>query len=253
MANRRLVSYSVAVMVANALTMFFMVLLGSSPQTAAWLSTPLILSITVYKLLIALQVSRIGRELSTGEIQLYLAHTVTRTEYLLSALLVAGITPALLLISTYTITIAIVAPATLLSGVTRAYILYLFLDLLFFSVFTTSIASRGREGAASAIGLITAVAIWLATGILLSIYVYTGYSFAGRPILYAIYIALCISAVMSPFTYYTFYTVYPVQASPYTPPAPIPPPQPPTIALSSILIAVALLAAMVRRFRTMDI
>ncbi|MCL7389917.1 MAG: hypothetical protein LZ173_08340, partial [Thaumarchaeota archaeon] len=115
MTNRRFLSYSIAIIAASIFSVIFLLLLGVGQTSSMWLSAPLIFSTIIYKILIAFQASRVGRELNTGEVQIYLAHTVTRTEYLLSTLLVVGVMPTLILLLTYTVMVAIVAPNMLIS------------------------------------------------------------------------------------------------------------------------------------------
>lgn len=215
MANRRLLSYSIAVMLANILTIVFMLFIGPPTQMQERLSYPLIFSTIIYKTLMALQASRISREINNGEAQLYLAHTLTRAEYLISAFLVVGATPTLLLIITYTMLVAIAAPNLLANSNIGLQLLYIFVDFMIYTAIILGLASKGYENAVSVVGIILALLLWAFMAMLISVYVNAGYSLLKGLLLYLVYGSLLISACITPFTYYIYYSVYPIQSNPY--------------------------------------
>lgn len=250
MANRRMRSYSIAVIITNAITALFILMLGWQTPDTALMLLPLVLSTIIYKIVAAAQISGIAREIKSGEVQLYLAHTLTRVEYLLSTFLLAGITPALLLVSTYSVVIAIVAPNLLHTA--GEYILYIFVDLLTFSAIVVLVASYGYEGFTIILGVFLGLFIWIATSILLFFYTYSSnVSPLSPPLLYLVYLSFSICALLSPFTYRVLYISYTQTYKP-TPP-PIPPPTPQTIMLLALLLAVALLGLALRKIKVRDI
>ncbi|MEL9940229.1 MAG: hypothetical protein QW348_02525 [Ignisphaera sp.] len=257
MANRRMRSYSIAVIITDVITALFILMLGWQAPVTVLALLPLVPSISIYKIVIAAQISGIAREIKSGEVQLYLAHTLTRVEYLLSTFLLAGITPALLLVSTCSVVIAIVAPNLLYT--IGEYILYIFVDLLIFSAIVVLVASHGYEGTTIILGVFLGLFIWIATSILLFFYTYSGLSYTyssnvsplSPPLLYLVYLSFSICALLSPFTYRVLYIAYTQTYKPSPPP--IPPPTPQTIMLLALLLTIALLGLALREIKVRDI
>ncbi|MEM0027802.1 MAG: hypothetical protein QXT53_07565 [Ignisphaera sp.] len=249
MANRRMRSYSIAIIITNVITVLFIFMGGWQTPATSWILLPLVLSTIVYKIIASVQISGIAREIKSGEMQLYLVHTLTRAEYLLSALLFAGLTPALLLMATYSVSITIISPNSL--HIMGKYALYIFIDILIFSVLMLLVASYGYEGATIILGVFLGLFIWIATSILF--YTYSSNVLAHRPpLLYLVYLSLFICVLLSPFTYYVLYTTS------YTPPyisvtLPISLPSPQTIMLYALLLAIALLGLALRKIKVRDI
>lgn len=246
MANRRFSSYSIAIIVASILSAVALLLLGAGQPQSMWLSAPLIFSTIIYKILISFQASRVGRELNTGEVQIYLAHTVTRTEYLLSTLLVVGVVPTLILLLTYVVMVAIVAPNTLISYDIASQLLYISADLMIHTALVMTLASRGRETATNIVGTMLALLIWIAIPMLLTFSAY--YNLVGIR-LYIVYILTLLVSIAAPFTYQYYYSTMP----PPTSPPPLRPPSPQLVLLISIATLIAVLIQMFVRFKSKDL
>jgi ABC-type transport system involved in multi-copper enzyme maturation permease subunit len=249
MTNRRFLSYSIAIIAASIFSVIFLLLLGVGQTSSMWLSAPLIFSTIIYKILIAFQASRVGRELNTGEVQIYLAHTVTRTEYLLSTLLVVGVMPTLILLLTYTVMVAIVAPNMLISYDVGSQLLYLSADFMMFTALVMTLASRGRETAATVIGSMLALLIWIAIPMLLSFLIYYG---SNKPWLYIVYTLTLLVSIATPFTYRYYYNIYPTMFYPPTG-ASLYPPSPRLVILISIVALIAILVLTFTKFKSRDL
>jgi len=217
MANRKLLSYSIAIIIANIISALFLIFFFyTGPASSIWSSIPLGFSIFIYKILISIQASRVGRELNTGEVQIYLAHTLTRTEYLLSALLVVGITPALVLVATYLTFLAIAAP---LSYDVGSQLPYLFAELMMHATIVMALAIGGHENAASIVGVMLALFIGAIMGIPLFLLILFG---SNKPAFYVAYAATLLVAMATPLTYrFTYSTII---SSPLHSPATLPDP-----------------------------
>jgi len=208
--NRRLLAYTVAIIVMSVITSFMLLFPGYGVSVDTWISGQLTIVSIIFKILISLQISRIAREITSGEIQLYLAHTLTRSEYLLSMLLASWFTSTVILVSSYLVTFSITAPNLIISGDILKPLTYLVPDLLFIALITLFFASRGREGIASAIGTALPILLPLALSIAFSSYIYTSHPVYTQ----MFYVFTVVLGLMNPYIYNLLYTNY--QNNPYT-------------------------------------
>jgi ABC-type transport system involved in multi-copper enzyme maturation permease subunit len=243
--NRRLLAYTVAIIVVSVITSFMLLFPGYGVSVDTWISGQLIIVSIIFKILIALQISRIAREIASGEIQLYLAHTLTRSEYLLSMLLASWFTSTVILVSSYLVTFSITAPNLITSGDILKPLTYLVPDLLFIALITLFFASRGREGIASAIGTVLPILLPLALAI-------TFYIYASHPAhTQMFYVFTVVLGLMNPYIYNLLYTNY--QNNPYTSHGLSRLPHPSINTLASITLSIAIIVITFILFKKKDL
>jgi len=202
--NRRLLAYTITIIVMSIITSLMLLFPGYGTPIDVWISGQLTIVSIIFKILIALQISRIAREITSGEIQLYLAHTLTRSEYVLSMLLASWFTPTLILVSSYIVTFTIAAPNLVISGELLKPLIHLVPDLLFIASITLFFASRGREGIATTIGAALPILLPLSLSI-----AFSGYMNTSHPVYTQIfYVFTIVLGLMTPYTYNLLYVNY---------------------------------------------
>lgn len=205
-ANRHFSSYTVAIVIANAVLAVFLLVLGAGQILTTWLFAPLLLALVIYKILSSIQASRIGREVNSGEAELYLAHTLTRTEYVTSVFLVVGVLPILVLLATFLMVTAIIAPSVLASLILYLQALYLSAELLAHATLALFLALSGREGLASSLGTLLALFNPLLMAMFTTYLLYAGNQ---NPSFYLfMYAATWMIATLSPYTYQYYHSTY---------------------------------------------
>jgi len=247
-ANRYLSSYVVAIIVSNLLLAVFLIIFGAGQTFSLWLYGPLFIAIIIYKIFSSIQASRAGREISSGEAELYLAHTLKRTEYLASTFLVVVFLPALVLLSTFLMIVITVAPKALSSSTLYLQLIYILAELSVHGTFVLFLAISGREGFASFLGTMLAFFVPLFLSILVSIIYY-----GNLPPQYyqAMYTVTWIFSFLSPYTYNYYYLMYTQSTIPM--PGQNPLPSPWEILTSSIFFLLFLWGLIFLRFKRKDL
>lgn len=248
MTNRRLLAYTIAVLVTNIVTTVITIFTGWQ-QTSLYniLSMQLGFSYIIYKFLILFQSIRIGREVNQGEVQLYLSHTLTRSEYLFSVLLVVCITPLILFITTYTAVVSIITPTVILSREVVKGIAYISLDLLIFATIILHLAISGRENTSTILGLFLTLGGPMAIPIAIYLYVYI----YNTTIKILCYVTLIFLATLQPFMYSIYRETFTIP--PFIPSPPLPLPEPTQIAIASTIVASVFLVMMFKKFKKRDL
>jgi len=243
--NRRLLAYTITIIVMSIITSLMLLFPGYGTPVDVWISEQLTIVSIIFKILIALQISRIAREITSGEIQLYLAHTLTRSEYVLSMLLASWFTSTVILVSSYLVTFSITAPNLIISGDILKPLTYLVPDLLFIALITLFFASRGREGIASAIGTVLPILLLLALAI--TFYIYTSHPAYTQ----MFYVFTVVLGLMNPYIYNLLYTNY--QNNPYTSHGLSRLPHPSINTLASITLSIAIIVITFILFKKKDL
>jgi hypothetical protein len=248
--SKRLLAFLVVASLLN-LGLIYMILLSklSSPGTSQE-SIFFVFVVGLYRVLMLNYATTIAREVKSSEIQLYLAHTLRRLEYVATALIAIGLLPLITQLAPYLAFLGVIEPSLLLRGETLSLVPLLLVDFTICASIYTLVASRGRDTLLVIIGVVMALLSILIT--LLSIFMVA----YGSGILLTIgYLGSLITGILAPYTYSVAYNLYAHPPYPYQPQNPdfYTLPSPTTMSIISLTTSIFVLVATILWFKRRDV
>jgi len=250
--SKRQLAFLVVASLLN-LGLIYMILLSklSNLAPSIELSSLFVLVVGLYRLLMLNYAATIAREVKSGEIQVYLAHTLRRLEYVVTALITIDILPLVTLLTPYLAFLGVIEPGLLLRGETISLVPLLLVDFTICASIYTLIASRGRDTLLVVIGVVMALLSILITPLSIFMGAY------GRDISLTIgYLGSLITSILAPYAYSVVYNIYAHPPYPYQPLNPdfyTLPSSPTIISIISLTTSIFVLVATILWFKRRDV
>jgi predicted Na+-dependent transporter len=248
--SKRLLAFLVVASLLN-LGLIYMILLSklSSPGTSQE-SIFFVFVVGLYRVLMLNYAATIAREVKSSEIQLYLAHTLRRLEYVATALIVIDLLPLITQLAPYLAFLGVIEPSLLLRGETLSLVPLLLVDFTICASIYTLVASRGRDTLLVIIGVVMALLSILITPLSISMVAY------GRDISLTIgYLGSLITSILAPYAYSVAYNLYAHPPNPYQPLNPdfYTLPSPTIMSIISLTTSIFVLVATILWFKRRDV
>jgi predicted Na+-dependent transporter len=247
--SKRLLAFLAVASLLN-LGLIYMILLSKLSSPATGTESIFVLVVGLYKLLMLNYAATVAREVKSGEIQLYLAHTLHRLEYVATALIAIDLLPLVTLLTPYLAFLGVIEPGLLLRGETINLVPLLLVDFTVCASIYTLIASRGRDTLLVVIGVVMALLSILITPLSISMVAY------GRDISLTIgYLGSLITSILAPYAYSVAYNLYAHPPYPYQPLNPdfYTLPSPTIMSIISLTTSIFVLVATILWFKRRDV
>jgi hypothetical protein len=247
--SKRLLGFLVVASLLN-LGLIYMILLSKFSSPAISIESIFVLVVGLYRILMLNYASTIAREVKSGEIQLYLAHTLRRLEYVATALISIDLLPLVTLLTPYLAFLGVIEPGLLLRGETISLVPLLLVDFTICASIYTLVASRGRDTLLVVIGVVMALVSILITPLSIFMVAY------GRDISLTIgYLGTLITSILAPYAYSVAYNLYAHPPYPYQPLNPdfYTLPSPTIMSIISLTTSIFVLVATILWFKRRDV
>jgi len=200
--SKRLLAFLVVASLLN-LGLIYMILLSKFSSPAISIEPIFVLIVGLYRILMLNYAATIAREVKSGEIQLYLAHTLRRLEYVVTALIAIDLLPLITLLTPYLAFLGVIEPGLLLRGETISLVPLLLVDFTICASIHTLVASRGRDTLLVITGVVMALVSILITPLSILMVAY------GSGIFLTIgYLGSLITGILAPYAYSVAYNLY---------------------------------------------
>jgi hypothetical protein len=247
--SKRLLAFLAVASLLN-LGLIYMILLSKLSSPAIGIESIFVLVVGLYRILMLNYAATVAREVKSGEIQLYLAHTLRRLEYVVTALIAIDILPLVTLLTPYLAFLGVIEPGLILRGETINLVPLLLVDFTICASIYTLVTSRGRDTLLVVIGVVMALLSILITPLSISMVAY------GRDTsLTTGYLGSLITGILAPYAYSVAYNLYAHSPYPYQPLNPdfYTLPSPTIMSIISLTTSIFVLVATILWFKRRDV